>query len=276
MKAKSDKTYEDMSKSGKYDDEMSMAESDDAMSVVYIAGKAGKMQETHDVHSSVVGKYDENMSIGEEDTTTSLYMGKSGKAMKSDAKAGKAVYPLDPKSGKEAYYYYSSGKSIKGSHSMSMVEVVDSADDEMSDDQGEWVPITTDAAITTVPAEAPTETASSSIPAETTGFASTTEATGSADTPSTAVQTTIATELAASTTGFSSLKAIEELMEEGGHGVEGHIHSKSGETQEISNKIARGEHLRPDALQTSDSSALYTSRYSIVAVCLASFLALSL
>lgn len=284
MKAKSEKM--DMSKSGKYDDDMSMA-ADDDMSVVHVGksgketeSKAGKSEETeviaeimHSIRAgksdkeagdmSKSGKVEEHMSMADADDMSYVYMGKSGKA--SDSKAGKAGFLMDAKAAKSGHHY---GKSGKASYSMSMVEV----DNDMSDEDGEWVPITTEAAITTV---ADTEAAATTVPpaAETTAAASTAAPESASTTAAQSVASTAAPE-------SRSEKIIEEamkLLEEGGHGNSDHVHSKAGETVEISSKIASGNHMRPDALQQqSDSASLSVSRYSIAAVCLASLYALSL
>lgn len=294
MKAKSEKM--DMSKSGKYDDDMSIATVDDDMSIVYVGksskeseSKAGKSEETEaiadimhqlqngkadkeSVDMSKSGKAEEQMSMIDDDEMSYVYMAKSSKTL--DAKAGKASYPADAKSGKSVHAYY--GKSGKASHSMSMVEV----DDDMSDADGEWIPITTEAAITTVAATEPAATtvppAATTVPppVETTAAAST-EAPGSASTTP-----ALPTSTGAPGLRFDRDKIVEEeimLLQEGKHGGEGHVHSKAGDTVEISSKIASGNHIRPDALQQqSDSASLSTSRYSMVAVCVVSLVALTL
>lgn len=302
--AKSDKIAE-MSKSGKSeddDDAMSMSVVDDEVSVIYISkdGKAGKSGEMVSVHSHHVGKadkaasemsksgkyYDEDddmsMSAVDDDMSYVAYTGKAGKAI--DSKAGNAQHLIDAKASKAAYAYY--GKSGKASYSMSMVEVDDDKADMIDDADGEWVPITTDAtdaAITTIGATEPA--ASTESAATTTGSASiTSTAAPDASTTAAAGQTTTFSETATSTVnpGFRSDldKVLEDeilLMEEGGHGGENHVHGKSGETVEISSKIASGTHNRPDALQQqSDSATLSVSRFTIVAACIASLYALAL
>jgi hypothetical protein len=200
---------------------------------------------------------------------------KAAKAMEVDSKAHKAS--------KSAH-----AKALKPLHSsMSMGE-----SDSVEEDDGEWVPITTEPAITTVDTEAE-ETAteppaSTEVPAATSVLASTEASTGSTASPE-GTQSTASAELDAATTISAStpgpmLKAFnEELFEEeiaivknGGHGSESHVHGKSGESVELSNKIASGNHIRPDALQSSDSASLMVPRVSIVALCMASFYALSL
>jgi hypothetical protein len=104
----------------------------------------------------------------------------------------------------------------------------------------------------------------------------------SASTTAAAAQTTTFSEVATSTPGPGFRSDLEKVLEdeillmENGHGGENHVHSKSGETVEISSKIASGNHIRPDALQKSDSATLFVSRYSIAAACIASLYALSL
>ena len=292
-KAKTVKT-EDMSKSGKHYVDMSMHEvEDDNMSVVYL-GKAeketkaktgkseaiteimngmhvsvGKSDKLHADMMTKSGKAEELMSMMDDDVSY-VYTSKAGKS--SDAKASKAHYPMDAKSGKSGYASY--GKSGKASHSMSMV-------DDMTDADGEWVPITTEAAITTV---ADTGDAATTVPPSQ-------DTTVAAASTTLAPETTVAqpTSPAASTTPAAELPAfarpkreetIEEellLLQEGHHGGKDHVHSKAGETVEVSNKIATGNHLRPEAVQAiSASSSPTISTYSVVAACVASFFALSL
>ena len=300
-KAKSAK-IEDMSKSGKHEEEMSMHEVDDDMSVIYV-GKAEKEMKTKSGKSEAIaeimdgmhvsvgkstklregtmaksGKAEELMSMIHDDDVSYVYTSKAGKSAgkASDAKASKAHYPVDAKSGKAGYASY--GKSGKASHSMSMV-------DDMMDVDGEWVPITTEAAITTVAATDDSTDSATTVPPPqdtTVPAASTTVSpeTTAAQTTSQAASTTPAAQLPAFARPKREETIEEELMllEEGHHGGKDHVHSKAGETIEVSSKIATGNHLRPEGVQQSlsASSSLSISTYSVVAVCVASFFALSL
>ncbi|KAL7484795.1 hypothetical protein ACHAW6_010450 [Cyclotella cf. meneghiniana] len=275
---KSDKGEPTMAKSEKDEYIMSMMESE--MSNGYLGDSAklvGKATKTH----TEMAKSEKHYLMSYLETGLShTYTSKAekvviGKAEKLMDKAGKM--------GKTEEYLAYEDKTEESAHSMSIAMT-----DDSSDADGEWVLITT----------APPETIINTIDG-TTGATLPTVAdlttelpTQSTETQSTfpGVVTTIsdiqATESAMGFVTSPSESTVfplkttfnEELFEEevailkNGHGSDSHTHSKEEDSIEVSNKMASGNHLRPDALTSPGRSSLSAYRLSIVAVCVTGFL----